>query len=162
MVNEYAGQEFSRVPTLQDLLNVCRFLNEAGALYVVIGGFAMIHYGLNRTTEDIDLLVDDSPENVERIKAALSLLPDGAVKQVNVTDIREYTVVRVADEFLVDLMGSACGITFSEVQDQIEYETVSGVRIPFLKVDALLKTKQSMRERDIEDRRFLQAILKRR
>jgi hypothetical protein len=47
-------------------------------------------------------------ENVERVKTALMHLPDQAVKDVSPDDISGYTVVRIADEFLVDLMGKAC------------------------------------------------------
>jgi putative cell wall-binding protein len=63
--------EYSREPTLDDLVLLCRHLNETGVKYVVIGGFAIILSGYIRTTGDIDLLVDSSSENVERIKKAL-------------------------------------------------------------------------------------------
>lgn len=68
----------SRPPLLEDLLTICRALNERGARYVVVGGMAVIHAGFVRATEDIDLLVDASSENFERIREALSVLPDQA------------------------------------------------------------------------------------
>jgi hypothetical protein len=40
-----AGKEFSRTPTLDDLVELCRNLNAVGAKYVIIGGFAVIQYG---------------------------------------------------------------------------------------------------------------------
>ncbi|MBU4320333.1 MAG: nucleotidyltransferase [Nitrospinae bacterium] len=46
----------SRPPTIDDLLAVCKKLNEKGVKYVLIGGFAMNYYGFPRATEDIDLL----------------------------------------------------------------------------------------------------------
>ena len=46
-----------RPPTLDDLRKICRSLEEQGARYVLIGGFAMILHGGERTTKDIDLLV---------------------------------------------------------------------------------------------------------
>ncbi len=45
----------SRPPTLTDLTNLCRALNEASAKYIIIGGMAMIEAGYVRATEDIDL-----------------------------------------------------------------------------------------------------------
>ena len=53
----------SRPPLLEDLLTICRALNERGARYVVVGGMAVIHAGFVRATEDIDLLVEASPDN---------------------------------------------------------------------------------------------------
>ena len=54
---------------------------------MLIGGFAVIAHGGARTTKDIDLLVDASPENVTRVKRALHILEDHAVDQVADTDI---------------------------------------------------------------------------
>jgi len=43
----------------------------AGARYLLIGGFALILHGGERTTKDIDLLVDPAPDNVARLKDLL-------------------------------------------------------------------------------------------
>lgn len=42
MADEHAGEKFSRNPTMEDLVELCRNLNDAGVRYVVIGGFALI------------------------------------------------------------------------------------------------------------------------
>ena len=45
-----SGELVSRLPTLDDLLSLCRNLNEASAKYIVIGGWAVIQHGFGRTT----------------------------------------------------------------------------------------------------------------
>ena len=60
MVIENDNAKESRPPTLEDLLGLCRRLNEKGAKYIVIGGMAMVHHGFVRATEVIDLLVETS------------------------------------------------------------------------------------------------------
>ena len=55
------GGDYVRVPEAADLARICHALNQAGARYVLIGGFAVIAHGLGRPTKDIDLLVEDSP-----------------------------------------------------------------------------------------------------
>ena len=105
---------YSRAPQLQDLVRVCRSLNEHGARYVLIGGFAVIAHGAGRTTKDIDLLVDSSSENVSRIKSALAILADNAAADVVETDVARYSVVRVADEIIVDLLAKACDGDYEE------------------------------------------------
>jgi predicted nucleotidyltransferase len=100
-----------RPPTIDDVRRICRALEEAGARYVLIGGFAVILHGGERTTKDIDLLVDPDPTNVERLKRALSVLEDDAAREIDTGDLQKYSVVRVADEVLVDLLGAACGVT---------------------------------------------------
>ena len=120
-----------RLANTDDLVSLCRFLNEAGAKYIVIGGFAIIQSGFARATEDIDLLIDTSPENFTKVKAAMLKLPDGAVREVNPQDFEECLVVRVGDEFVVDLMRQACGIRYDEASREIVFAEIAGVRIPF-------------------------------
>jgi len=154
------SKKFSRNPTLEDLVTLCRHLNEENVKYVIIGGFAVIHYGYVKGTADIDLLVDNSQENVERIKKALLYLPDQAVNEMKPEDITEYTVVRIADEIVIDLLEKACGVTYEVAQKDIEYDEIEGVKIPYLKLPMLMKTKLSIRPKDIDDRNYLEYILK--
>lgn len=149
----------SRPPLLEDLLKICRALNERGARYVVVGGMAVIHAGFVRATEDIDLLVDASADNFERIREALSVLPDQAVRDVQPTDLARYTVVRVADEVVVDLMRSACGVEYAEAAPDIESAVLQGVAVPFASPELLLKLKRTVREKDAVDRQFLEMLI---
>lgn len=149
----------SRDPESGDLLRICAALNQAGANYIVIGGMAMVAHGFNRGTEDIDLLVDRAVENVQKLKKALSILPDNAVREVRDTDIEEYGVVRVADEVVVDLMGTACGIDFKSAISRVIWKDVEGVRIPFGSPELLYETKQTVREKDAIDRLYLKRLM---
>ena len=153
MAAQDAEGEKSRPPTIDDLLAVCRRLNEEGARYVLIGGFAINYYGFPRATEDIDFLVDPSEENILKIKKALSFLPDNAVKEVFPDDVAKYEVVRVADEITIDLLKKACDITYKNAG--IEYFEFKGVRIPIADISTMIKTKQGVRPRDKEDLSFL-------
>ncbi len=104
------GEELvPRAPEERDLVVICRRLNELGARYVVIGGFAVIYGFYPRSTADIDLLIDASLENEALVYQALEVLPDRAVRELKPGEVSEYTVVRVADEVVVDLMKAACG-----------------------------------------------------
>jgi hypothetical protein len=149
----------SRPPTRDDLLLICRSLNDHGARYLVIGGFAIIAQGFTRATEDIDLLIEDSSANLEKVRAALQVLPDKAVREVTDEDLREFIVVRVADEVVVDLMLRACGVSFAEAESEIEYREIGGVNIPFASARLLWRTKQTHREKDELDLHFLKTKL---
>lgn len=84
------------------------------------------------------------------------MLPDKAVRELGDDDLRNYLVVRVADEVVVNLMMSACGIGYTEAEPEIETFTVDGVSIPFASARLLLRTKRTYREKDVEDRLFLE------
>ena len=150
---------YVRAPTLEDLARICAALNASGARYVLIGGFAVISHGSVRTTKDIDLLVDPAPENVARIKAALSILEDNAAAEIADGDVAAYTVVRVADEVMIDLLGKACDVTYEDAAGDAEILEVQGVPIPRASKRTLLLTKRTIRPSDEIDRRFLEELL---
>ena len=149
-----------RPPRETDLIGLCKALNEQGARYIVVGGMAVIHHGFLRATEDIDLLLERSRDNQAKVFAALEILSDKAVREIKETDLDQYTVVRVADEIVVDLMLSACGVTYDEAVDQIERQDIEGVTIPFPTLKLLLRMKQTYRDKDVMDREFLEMKLK--
>jgi len=149
----------ARPPLLEDLVSLCRNLNREGARYVVIGGMAVIQAGLGRTTNDIDLLIDTSPENQDKVRRALMALPDGAVRDMSPDDLEKYVVVRVADEIVVDLMRSACGIAYEEASRMIDEVEIEGTRIPFASARLLWRMKDTLRDKDNADRAFLARLL---
>jgi hypothetical protein len=108
----------------------------------------------------VDLLVEDSLENFQRIKTAMLKLPDGAIREVQPDDLEKFVVVRVGDEFAIDLMKRSCGIEYGEASQEIESLSVRGVNIPFASARLLLRTKQTHREKDALDRAFLSELLR--
>ncbi|MBC7980381.1 MAG: hypothetical protein H7Y36_07450 [Armatimonadetes bacterium] len=89
----------------------------------------------------------------------LSLLPDGAAKELSPGEVAEFVVVRVCDEITVDLMAKACGHDYSSAKEMITPVIVDGVLIPFASPTLLWKTKQTFREKDEIDRSFLRKVL---
>lgn len=148
-----------RTPKVSDLVSLCRELNKVTAKYIVIGGMAVIQWGNTRATEDIDLLIETSQENQEKVKTALRTLPDKAVNEVRPTDLEEYQVVRVVDEFIVDLMAKACGISYEEAKESIKVVIIEGIEIPIASPELLWRMKQTMREKDNLDLMFLKELL---
>ncbi len=119
----------------------------------------MIAAGFTRSTMDIDLLVDCSPENDIKVRQALESLPDKAVLELGAGEIEKYVVARVCDEFTVDLMGKACGMSYADAECLNEYRDHLGVQIPFASPTLLWKTKQTFRDKDALDRSFLRRLL---
>ncbi|MBI4678429.1 MAG: hypothetical protein HY748_12685 [Elusimicrobia bacterium] len=125
----------------------------------MIGGFALIMHGYTRGTMDVDLLVDPSPENVARVKKAMARLPDNAVRDVAETDVERYQVVRVGDEFIVDLMAEACGVAYAEAAGSALSLVVDGVAIPYPDARSLIRMKETVRPKDAQDILFLRRKL---
>ncbi len=148
-------RRYSRAPRLNDLSRLCKYLNDEGVEYLLIGGFAMILHGYTRGTMDIDLLVNSAPSNIDRIKKALSNLPDNAVAEVANTDVMNYKIVRIGDEIVIDLMEKACNVTYEEAKCHIVARVINGVPVPFADETILMKMKQTVRPKDQQDISFL-------
>lgn len=161
-MDDSGDDRYARAPEPGDVVRICRALNAAGARYLLIGGFAVVAHGAGRFTKDIDLLVDDAPENVARVKEGLAVLADNAAAEVADTDVREYVVVRVADEILVDLMGRACGLDYSGASADAERIELDGVSVLVASPRTLIRTKETARPQDAIDRAFLEGVLRER
>ncbi|MDP9191306.1 MAG: hypothetical protein M3P06_06355 [Acidobacteriota bacterium] len=155
-MDDQDDREYSRAPELEDLLNLCKALNAEGVRYVLIGGFAVILHGFVRATKDIDLLVDASVENIQRLKRAMAVLPDNAIALIADDEVEKYQVVRIADEIVVDLLRTACGVDYARAADGgIEIRVVGDVPIPIGRKELLIETKQTVRPSDAMDVQFL-------
>ena len=97
------------------------------------------------------MVATPSAENTRKWIAALSHLPDGACRELVGQDSLfeqegEYAI-RINDEFTINIMPSACGHRFAELEPFIEERSLDGVRLPVLGLAGLLLTKEGMRER---------------
>ena len=133
------------------LLRVCALLNEHGARYLIVGGHACILHGHVRTTEDVDILVEDSLENFQRVIAGLSVLEDHAAAELTPQDIAENVVVKIADEVEVDVSRQAWQVRYADAIATAETVTIEGVRVPFLSLEKLIESKATYREQDRAD-----------
>jgi hypothetical protein len=80
-----------------EILRVLREFEAAGLDYVLIGATAMGVHGLIRATEDIDLFVKPNPDNIERLRTALTAAYDGDpnIRDISTDDLLgEYPAVR--------------------------------------------------------------------
>jgi nucleotidyltransferase AbiEii toxin of type IV toxin-antitoxin system len=150
---------YAREPQLDDLVRLARALNAHHVRYVLIGGFAVIAHGGARTTKDIDLLIDAAPENVARVRKALEILEDKAVNDVADEDVARYSVVRVADEIVVDLMSRACGVDYADASRDAVTIRFADVPVPVASPSTLIRTKNTVRPSDAADRQFLQVLI---
>jgi hypothetical protein len=142
--------------TLKTISDLCRRLNEFGVKYVVVGGCAILLHGYERTTRDIDMLVDVSFDNINKIKKAIAgFLPEAAA-ELNENDVEQNTVVRmVGEDVIVDLMGHIGETDFKLASDDVDQVDINGVMVPIAGLDTMLKLKEGVREIDKRDYLFL-------
>lgn len=113
-------------------LQVLRALESHEVEYILVGGVALGVHGLIRATEDIDVFVRPSAENIGRLKAALKAIwNDPDIDQISVDDLAgEYPTVRYGppgESFVIDLL-ARLGSAFS--YDDLEYERAELEGVP--------------------------------
>ena len=144
-----------------ELLGLFRAFEKAGLEYVLIGATAMGLQGVVRATEDVDLIVRATPENLDRLRASLREAYQG---DPNIDEIRdedllgEYPAVRYFPEngqLFLDVMtrlGTAADF------DTVESETkvFEGIRVTLATPRALYRLKRdTLRPRDRQDAEML-------
>ena len=152
-------EEYSRPATLADLKTLISSLNQQGAEYLLIGGYALFAHGYHRATTDVDLLVPATRQAGERIKAALMVLPDQSARDIDSAWFVEGENIRVADAFVVDILLNACGETYETLQQFAETIDLDGLPIRTINLEGLLRTPQTMRDKDVADRIILERAL---
>lgn len=152
-------EEFSRPATLDDLKTLVQALNQNGAEYLLIGGYALFAHGYHRATTDIDLLVPANRQAGEKIRAALMVLPDQSARDLDAAWFEEGENIRVADAIVVDIMLNACGETYETLKQFAETVELDGIPIRTVNLEGLLRTKQTMRDKHTMDRIVLERAL---
>lgn len=149
--------ERTRAATYQDVRRIAQLLEDEHVEYALIGGYALALQGIVRLTEDVDILVEPTPENARRWVRALSRLPDGAAKELAGDDTlhAELYAIRINDEFTVDVMNSASGFTW---QDLLPYRTRID-EINVVSLEGLLRMKEHGRLKDQADAEAIRQAL---
>lgn len=140
-----------------EILRVFRAFESAGLEYVLIGATAMGIHGLVRATEDIDLVIKATPENVERLRAALRLAYDNDphIEEISATDLLgEYPALRYyppSGDLYFDVI-TRLGEAASYESVDAEIREIEGARVSVATARALYRLKKgTVRAKDRQD-----------
>lgn len=148
------GEKTKPTPGLPNqirLLEVCRFLNEQGAKYLVIGGWACNLHGLLRTTKDIDLLIPKDIANTKKVLKALESLTWGMAKELDAETVTKKPFTIIGDMPRVDLLTVAKNIKFEKALESSLKRRIEGVMVAYVNIDTLIQTKNTGRLQDKAD-----------
>lgn len=130
---------------------VCKLLNDADVRYIVVGGFAVSLHGIVRATKDIDILIEPTIENAERVLEALAGLTWGLAREHEPAEIVERPITIIGDDPRVDILTIAWKVQYPEAAATLLRTTLGGVEIPYADLDTLIRTKQTDRLQDRAD-----------
>jgi len=131
-------------------LGLLRVLTRHGVDFIVVGGVAALLEGAPILTLDLDVLIDQSPENLGRVLAMLSELHaryrDPAGRFIE-PDAGKLATMRIhllqTDLGALDLLASiGNGLTYRDLQERTIWYELGEERIGVLALDAVIETKE--------------------
>ena len=151
-----AGRYASRVDR-DEILRVLRAFEESGLDYVLIGATAMGFHGVVRATEDLDVFIRPTAENVERLRAALraSYAGDPHIEDISAADLLgEYPAVRYyppSGDLYFDIL-TRLGEAVSFESIEAETKNINGTSVQVATPAALYRMKKgTVRAKDNQD-----------
>jgi predicted nucleotidyltransferase len=132
--------------------------------FILIGGYAVIYYGYERVTGDMDIWLQPHNENMSKLLAALREfgIEESNLEQLSQIDLTTPQMFYVGDKpRRIDFLTKVTGINFNEAVLQANYFPLEGKQVPVIQYHHLILTKTATgRAKDKADIEELQRINK--
>lgn len=140
-----------------DYEDLLRSFNKYKIKYCIVGAFALGLYTIPRYTKDMDILVESSSENGDKIIKALKFFGFGSLKLSADDFTKEKQVIQLGYEPIrIDLLTSIEGCTFKEVWKHKKQSKYGRTKCFFISRNDLIKNKKALgRKQDQADLELL-------
>jgi hypothetical protein len=129
-----------------ELVRFWKILNESGVSYIMVGGFAIRFHGFNRSTDDLDMWLEDTIANRRKLRKAFSDLGYGDFSSLETMPfVPGWTSFYIASGIELDIMTSMKGlenISFTDCLEMASIADLEGIRVPFLHINHLIANKK--------------------
>jgi hypothetical protein len=129
--------------------------------YIVIGGIASVLHGVPRATFDLDILIDATSENTQRLLDALLEAGMGTASLTNTEEILANEITVFKDRVRIDVQTSTPGLNFQDAwahRNTLEYQ---GQQFYVASREDLISSKKAAgRAVDLDDVRLLELPMK--
>jgi predicted nucleotidyltransferase len=132
-------------------------LHNRDVKYVVIGGIAAILYGVPRATFDLDILIEATPENAQKLLDALLEAGLGTAELTTAEQVMSHEITIFQDRVRIDVQTATPGIVFEDVWARRQVMEYQGRKFNLVsREDLILSKRAAGRDRDLEDVRLLE------
>jgi hypothetical protein len=143
---------------LDQLQSVFASFQRNDVKYLVIGGIAAVLYGVPRATFDLDVLIEPTAENTQRLLKAMIEAGLGTASLTTVQDLLSKEITIFTDRVRLDVQTLTPGISFEQawarrVTMNYKGQTLEVVSLP----DLIASKRASGRDVDLEDVRVLES-----
>ena len=139
----------------QDFKDFIHCLNLCNVDYLIVGGYAIIHYGHSRTTGDIDIWVRKSEDNYKKILEAFLKfgMPVFDMTIENFLSNPEMNVFTFGKQPIsIEILTSVKGLEFEETYGNAIRTTWDSVPVKVIDLKHLISAKKAAgRYKDLDD-----------
>ncbi|MFM7315940.1 MAG: hypothetical protein ACKO5E_03230 [bacterium] len=139
-------------------------LFEERVKFLIAGGYALAAYGIPRATGDIDIWVEPTPDNAERVYR--SLLRFGAPLKAHRVEIADFTREDSIYQFglppqRIDIVTSITGVTFAEAWENRINLSIMGILVDVICQKDFIDNKKAVgRPKYLSDAAMVEEIIK--
>ena len=128
-------------------------LNRAEVEYLLVGGFAVNHYGYHRFTEDIDFWIAVSDENFDRLLAAIRFFFGEDLAGLDMSFLKRHESLFLGGvPNKIEVFQNASGLNFAEAYPRRVETTLEGLPVKMIGLSDLKANKRaSGRNKDLAD-----------
>ena len=142
---------------LNRLKDVFAFLQRHDVRYVVIGEIAGVLHGVPRATFDLDLFIDATSDNAQRLLDALAESGMGTARLTTAADLLAHEITIFQDRVRIDVQTSTPGLTFAEAWSGRVTMAYEGQQFNVVSRVHLIRSKRaSGRDIDLQDASILE------
>ena len=135
-------------------------LGRADVKFIIVGGVAVALNGFVRTTEDVDILLEASTENIARFLDELRNFGEGHARELSPADFSNSEgAIRIIEDFPLDVFTVMRGKHYADLFGATKTTRIDDVVVSYLNPEALIALKSdSHREQDRIDVSALQSL----
>jgi len=137
-----------------DFRELFESLNSAGVRYLVLGGYAVNHYGYRRATDDLDIWIAIDPDNTQKMSQVLQRFagfPAGKVRP-SMFRVKGRILMFGREPVRVDILTDPDGLDFEASYARRNVVDWDGVNVPLVSFEDLKANKKaSARAKDMAD-----------
>jgi predicted nucleotidyltransferase len=130
-----------------------KLLNEHEVRYLVIGGYAVGYYGYPRATNDLDIWIDNEPQNAEKLVQALKRFGFDDKEMKPEIFLIEGQIIRIGHPPIrIELLTSISGVQFDQCYRSRTAGSIDGIEMKLIGLEELkINKKASGRHKDLND-----------
>ena len=131
----------------EEILSLWKAFETNKVRYILVGGFATNFHGFNRVTMDMDIWIEDTPENRRKIRKALFEIKLGDLEPIErVKFLPGWTTVNLDSGLSLDFMTNLKGmenVGFDECYERAQVYEIQDTIIRVLHLNHLIASKKA-------------------